>query len=415
MSNQILQLSVRQSDVDLGPFSPTKDVAANWPTHHNIKVGTVQKQVPITYLDKHVIEEGQYVDPKTGNTVKATRKQIQEWARKLNDMVALGVIEPSVPCDHSKKSADNLGTVKRAKTEEVNGKLRLSLTHALVGEDAPIIALRNRASIGIDPDYTDGKGKSWGSTIVHSSITPDPVVTGMGTFTPAQLSRRQVEPQLFFLSRTMETTHMPGKLKPEHKKVLCKMLGMDESTASDEDLMSRCPDEGLRDEMHKQSLDLHAVHAHTAQLSRTLEEKDAELAQAKEQMVTLSRADAEDVPDENTLTLLARSAKTDREAVIREGGVDEATMKKIDGIFTTNGKLNTLALSRSSGNADPLLFELYAALRGNKPRNGFTEKSGIQQLARTLPNTSGSDDESKKKVRDRMARVATAGLKTANV
>lgn len=396
----LITLGVPNNVVDLGGFAPAADVNSTWPTHMSVKVGGHDKHYPITYLDKDTIEEGQYVDPKTGGVVKASRKDINEWARKLNEMSAAGVLEPSVPMDHSRKSTDNLGIVKRAKVREVGGKARLVLTHALVGEEAPLIALRNRSSLGIDPNYVDGKGKKWGSCIVHSAITPDPVVAGMGCFTPAQLSRGQAGNTVYLLSRKEPVMAMD----PKRKKSLCKMLGMDDSTP-DETLMSKVPDEDAQDQIAKQDEDMKTLGRHIEKLNGDLTAVTAERDAAKNEVVTLSRGEPENEPDESTLYMLSRSLQTEREAAIVAGGIDEATAKKIDGILNENGKPSKIALSRIGDDMEPVAFKVWQALRANKPvvHGG---KTGIQ-LSRQTPGAPAVDEESTKKVRDRMSKIAS--------
>jgi hypothetical protein len=43
-------------------------------------------------------------------------------------------------------------------------------------------------SLGIDPDFVDGKGNRYGEAIVHSAVTPLPVVPGQGEFEVVTLS-----------------------------------------------------------------------------------------------------------------------------------------------------------------------------------------------------------------------------------
>ena len=394
----LITLGVPNNVVDLGSFSPTKEVSSSWPTQHTLKVGNATKHFPITYLDKDTIEEGQYVDPKTGGVVKASRKDIESWAKKLNEMSAAGVLEPSIPMDHSRKSSDNLGIVKRAKVREVGGKARLVLTHALVGDEAPLIALRNRCSLGIDPNYVDGKGKKWGSVIVHSAITPDPVVAGMGEFTPAQLSRGQAGNTVYLLSRKEPVMAMD----PKKKKALCKMLGMDDSTP-DETLMSKVPDEDAQDQIAKQDEDMKTLGRAIETLSRDLASVTEERDQAQTAVTTLSRDEPE--VDDSTLYMLSRSLQTEREAAIVAGGVDEATAKKIDAILNDGNKPSKIALSRIGDDMEPVAFKIWQSLRNNRPV-AHGGRTGIQ-LARQVPNAPAKDEESAKRVHDRM--LAKAG------
>lgn len=437
MPNNIL-LATPKSVADLGPFSHSVTLGQGWPTHQTLKVGSESKSYPITYLDKDVIEEGEYVHPKTGQRVHATRQQLKDWKRKFDEMHRTGAIEATIPVDHKIGAKDNLGFVKQAKLREVpdeNGKLklRLRLTHALIGEDAPLIALRNRSSVGIDPDYTDGKGKKWGSVIIHSAITSEPVVSGMGGFasTTTMLSRgQQVEVNTFLLSA--QETSMT-KLSAAHRQKLCTKMGMDPSDSmSDDDLMSKAMGKMDDDttEMSRRETDIATLAGHFSELAETLGiEKSAgmKLADgiplikqgvklAREQAadaIKLARASADpELPSDDVLMLLSNSFDTEFEAVVRDGGLSEAASKAVKDLYMPEGRPNVTALARSDGDVKPHLSKLLAILKTNKPvpANGV-DRTGIQ-LGRTVPGAA-SNNETKQAVRDRMIARANGNGKAA--
>lgn len=427
MSNQIL-LATPKSVSDLGPFSHSVTLGQGWPTHQTLKVGSESKSYPITYLDKDVIEEGEYVHPKTGQKVHASRQQLKDWKRKFDEMHRTGAIEATIPVDHKIGAKDNLGFVKQAKLVEVPNqqgekKLRLRLTHALIGEDAPLIAMRNRASIGIDPDYTDGKGKNWGSVIIHSAITPEPVVSGMGGFAPTttMLSRgQQVEITTFLLSA--QETSMT-KLSAAHRQKLCTKMGMDPSDSmSDDDLMSKAMGKMDDDttEMSRRETDIATLAGHFTELADTLGiEKTAGMKLADgipliKSAVKLARETANDaielarasgdpaLPDVNVLTLLGNSFETEFEAVVRDGGMSEAAAKAVKDLYMPDGLPNVTALSRSDGDVKPHLSKLLAILKTNKPvaANGV-DKTGIQ-LHRGTVAGNGTPTRTAAEIRERM-------------
>lgn len=441
MSTEIL-LAVPKSVADLGPFSNSLTLGQGWPTDHIVTVGDKQEKIPVTYLDKDVIEEGEYVHPKTGQKVHATRQQLKDWKRKFDEMHLAGALEPSIPCDHRVGAKDNLGFVKAARLIEVpdakgKNKLRLRLTHAFIGKDAPLIALRNRASLGIDPDYTDGKGKNWGSVIIHSAITPDPVVTGMGSFAPTtMLSRGQqtVDVTTFLLS-AQETSNMT-KLSAAHRQKLCAKMGMsvpDPARLSenfDDDLMTKHM--GMMDddttEMSAQHNDILSMSndfkelAEILQIQRpagmTLVEGIPKIKQAVKlnrelatDAINLARAsDEPTMPDDNTLMLLANSFDTEFEATISAGGMSEACSKEVKALLMPEGRPNAIALSRADGDVKPLISKLLTALKNNKPvqANG-NGQTGIQgrttQLSRDVPNAA-STPESRAAQKARMLEKA---------
>jgi len=434
MPNTIL-LSTPKSVSDLGPFSNSVTLGQRWPTHHSMTVGGVEKRIPVTYLDKDMIQEGEYVHPKTGQKVHATRQQLKSWKKNFDEMTRTGALEPGIPCDHKVAAKDNLGFVKAANLVEVpdekgRPKLRLRLTHAFIGDDAPLIAMRNRASLGIDPDYTDGKGKNWGSVIIHSAITPDPVVTGMGGFAPTTMLSRgqQVEIDTFLLSAQEQSM---TKLSAAHRQKLCTKMGMDPSDSmSDDDLMSKAmgkmDDDDMemsrRDkdikEMGRQFAEIAAPFgiSGTAERPLTLTEAipqiKAAVNLAREQAadaVNLARASdaSEQMPDDNVLTLLANSFDTEFESVVAAGGLSEAACTAVKELYMPQGRPNVTALARHDGDVKPHLSKLLGILKNNKPvaANGV-DKTGIQ-LHRGTPGAA-SNDETKKQVRQRMLDRANA-------
>src|SRR5438128_12502126 len=76
--------------------------------------------------------------------------------------------------------------------------------HQFLGEDARDIGLRNQVSLGIDPDFVDGKGIRYGEAIVHSAVTPVPVVPGQGAFERVELDSGGREIMTLSLAGTLE-------------------------------------------------------------------------------------------------------------------------------------------------------------------------------------------------------------------
>lgn len=400
---QMINSLIVPPDRDLGGFRKTITLGQSWPTERTLKVGNENKSYPITYLDKDVIEEGQYVHPRTGRVVHATRQQIKDWVTKFNQMSESGALEPGVPVDHSLNSRDNLGFVKAARAVEfVNPatnekRLRLRLTHAVIGEDAALIALRNRASLGIDPDYVDGKGKRWGSVIVHSAITPDPVVAGMGEFSASVTLSRGQQTEIYLLSAKESLPMLTAELRTKFAKIVD--VDPADTKVTDEVLLSR-----VAKEFDDIETDMVDVNAELTTLSRTVAEKSSEVE-------TLSRG-ATQIPDDNVLTLLSNSFATENEATVVAGGLDGATAKKVHDILCPDGKPGAIALHRNAGNLTPVYTQLMKALRDNKPviPNG-KDKTAIQ-LGRNAPG-GGSTPEDAEAVRKRMIEKANAGNKPA--
>ncbi len=162
-------------------LAPTMaDNTTEYRAEKTISLGGAVKSIPVTRLKKDVLAPGSYVHPLTGQAFTVTPEDIDGFVDKFRLMREAG-IEIPVPVDHKMNAEANRGFVVDA--EKRNG--RLCLTHEMIGEDAILLAARNRASVLIDPNYRDEFGKSWGKCIVHSALTPIPVISGMGQFQPA--------------------------------------------------------------------------------------------------------------------------------------------------------------------------------------------------------------------------------------
>jgi hypothetical protein len=174
-----------------------KATPAGLPTVITVDVGGKSKDVPVAYFWKDAIATGEYQHPKTGQKLSIDGARLDGLVSKFHEMKAAGVEIPT-PTDHSCNARDNIGYVVDAKREGD----RLSLLHQVIGEKNVEVALANRCSLCIDPEYKDEFGRTWGDAIVHSAYTPTPVITGMGSFVPAFAASRdrQTETPVYYLS-----------------------------------------------------------------------------------------------------------------------------------------------------------------------------------------------------------------------
>jgi hypothetical protein len=134
---------------------------------------------PAAYFWADAIRVGRYVHPAGHFELSVDEQRLDAWAANFRRMRDAGVDVP-VPVDHSTSARDNLGYVIDAKRDGD----RLCLLHQLIGEDAIALAARNKVSLAIDPRFRDGHGTPYGDCIVHSSLTPIPVVPGQAGFVP---------------------------------------------------------------------------------------------------------------------------------------------------------------------------------------------------------------------------------------
>lgn len=172
------------------------------PTHRTVKVGGRRTRQPVAYFWKDVIGAGSFIHPVTGQRFRVTPGRIDAWVRRYQRMRRAGIEVPT-PVDHSDRAEDNRGFVVGAR--RVGD--RLQLLHQVVGHDGVKLAMRNRCSVYIDPNFVDERGREWGEVIAHSAYTPKPVISGQGEFVPFAASRaagagRSRKVPVFYLPRS---------------------------------------------------------------------------------------------------------------------------------------------------------------------------------------------------------------------
>ena len=133
------------------------------------------------------IRAGKYVHPAGKFELHVDGPRLDGWVCNFRKMREAGVDVP-VPVDHSTRARDNLGYVVDVKREGDT----LKLLHQLIGEEAIRLAARNKVSLGIDPAFTDGQGRAFGDCVVHSSLTPVPLVPGQEGLVPLSAAARAV-------------------------------------------------------------------------------------------------------------------------------------------------------------------------------------------------------------------------------
>ena len=127
--------------------------------------------LPAFYYWKDAIVVGSYTHPAGRFSLDITREKLDGYADNFNRMKSNGVAVP-ILMDHTQSAAATLGWIVQVQRR---GDRLLEL-HQFLGESARDIGLRNKVSLGIDPNFIDGKGNQYGEAIVHSAITPVPVV-----------------------------------------------------------------------------------------------------------------------------------------------------------------------------------------------------------------------------------------------
>ncbi len=157
---------------DADPLRPAVTLGQGWP-------GRVSG-LPAFYFWKDALRVGTYAHPAGRYSLSVTRDKLDGYAATFSAMRANGVGVP-ILMDHAPTAAATLGWIVAVRRD---GDRLLEL-HQFLGEAARDTGLRNHVSLGIDPDFVDGRGVRYGEAIVHSAVTPVPVVPGQDEFTAA--------------------------------------------------------------------------------------------------------------------------------------------------------------------------------------------------------------------------------------
>lgn len=365
-------------------LTPALTLGQGYPTSRKVKVGDAEKEFPVAYFWKDVIPAGEFEDNKTGRRLSVPGKRLDGWVEKFHAMRAAGIEIPA-PKDHSAKADDNLGFVLDAKR---NGD-RLSLLYQVIGEDGALVALRNRASVCIDPDYVDETGKHWGDAIIHSAFTPTPVITGMGEFVPFAASRdRQAETPIYYLSAEQGDP-------PMDLKALREALG----AAAD------VPDEKLPD-LAAQRLTALRTESTTA-LSRATA-AEAKVSELDAKVVTLSRTPA--APDPEALRDRADLTVGRIDLAVSRGDLPPFIATKLKEKVNAGGKPNAFMLSRADDLGDRPVDFVLALFDGAKLNPPAGSKSGTQLLSREIPGQSETDADAQFKAGQEQAAAYQKSL-----
>lgn len=171
--------SVSSSDDRASPLIYTLHAAATLEPAEELDRPAEVNCQPVAYFWADGIRAGRYVHPAGKFELHVDGARLDTWVRNFGRMKKAGVDVP-VPVDHSPRARDNLGYVVDVRRDGDT----LRLLHQFIGDDAIRLAARNKVSLGIDPEFRDGRGVMIGDCIVHSSLTPTPVVPGQEGFTP---------------------------------------------------------------------------------------------------------------------------------------------------------------------------------------------------------------------------------------
>lgn len=322
---------------------------------------------PAAYFWADGIRTGTYVHPSRTFELRVDGARIDGWVRNFRRMRDNGIDVP-VPVDHSASARDNLGYVLDVRREEDT----LRLLHQLIGEDAIRLASRNKVSLGIDPAFKDGVGRFYGDCVVHSSLTPVPVVPGQEGFVPMADSFANGEraPVLLWMAKTPADPVTP--LLDDVRR----LTGAAEELAAENALpvlLSWAQ----------------GAAARQVEMARSLADAERRASTAEGRVLELSRTTPA-IPAE-LLSSFADLYGRQAEALVQAGHITPACRDRLLALLRPGGRacpqMMPLMLSRRTGDAgveDRLIDALFAALEQNRALVAG-ERTGVQILSRAVP------------------------------
>lgn len=346
---------------------------------------TMPKQVnglTAHYFWRKSVRDGQYKHPQLGFTLSVDAARRKIWSDNFAAMQRNGVAVPIVK-DHKVTSDSMLGYVVGMRN---NGQW-LEELHQYLGDASRDVALKNRISVGIDPNFVDGERRKYGDAIVHSATTPVPVVPDTGAIAA---SRGQGDMPIL-LSLAAEGADMATVLTAEHVAAIKKAIGGgDDVTAENvlEKLLEWARAKEAAVSEAKAALSLATSDRDAVKVKLTTAEAD--LAAAKQQIQTLSLASPK-APDPAIIEELAEVDEAGLTTCVERGAITPAVKDKLLPILLgIKGTRNVLALSRA-GESPRLSRQIIDALKDNKPV-AMGSATGIQQMSRQVPGDDGNKE-----------------------
>jgi hypothetical protein len=353
-----------------------------------------RNSLPCFYYWRQSIADGEYVHPvkKFGLKVDASRRRT--WEQNFRRMKDAGEEVPIVEDHADAKSNATLGYVVDVRQ---NGKWYEEL-HQYLGERERDTALRNKISIGIDPDFHTGNGVRLGDCIIHSATTPRPVVPGQGEAVPIAASRGPAGDVLELSAARQESTMDLNPLR--------KALGLADD-APDADVISSA------------TTKLAAVPALETDKATALSRvtaAEAERDAAKAQVLELSRANPKQ-PDPEVAYERQKRLASEADAAVAQGKLAPFLADTFKGWLAKENQLRPLMLSRDTEADECVAEKLLPKLIEASPKIKFGEQTGAQQtlaLGRAAygnPGDAGNDEEAKKIdefMKERQAQRKTA-------
>ena len=332
---------------------------------------------PTMRFRKDLLAVGTYTPPNGAWTLNVDSDRMHKLARTFAEMRAAGVSVPVIAADergrHNWHPDNARGYLRDAAIEGD----RLIGEIELVGEDAVRLAGRTEVSVGIHPDFRDGRGKDYGEAIDHVAVCLNPIVPNQQSWRIAASCGGQADDRVeLHLSAAKECQSMD-----EVYQFLSTICGKSVNADNYEEAMKEYL-QAQSDKFQKKSDD-HAAAAQQLTLERDeLRARVMELemvAAGVAKSIEMSREAQEEALDavDERLGLLVERAK-----------ITPAVKNRLAEAFSGAG---AYALSRV-GSSRSLARQVVDALAENDPvRLGEQSRGQSVAVNRRTPDDTGGD------------------------
>lgn len=347
--------------------------------------------LPAFYYWKDALTSGKYVHPTKKFTLSVAPARLEALAENFLRMRQAGIAVP-ILADHAERADAAFGFIVDVKVQ--NGWLRE--LHQFLGAEARDLGLRNGVSLGIVPDYVDGHGRHWGEAIVHSALTPLPVVAGQGPFVAANAG---AAPQVWTLAMADDDGNEDANRSSADPPNDAGRDDVDDAIPDPPDPVNPAAPDGPFVLTARQMQRLRELIPDADVLdAATLVDRLLDLLEAANDEVATAQTASPGVEavaagvqanlsasEETLRSSLMETLRLQRDRLVERGALTPAAADALVASLAPGpGGAGVLALSRAGGNGSTLAGAVLDALEENHP-TPQGELTGLQALARVPP------------------------------
>jgi hypothetical protein len=302
---------------------------------------------------KGLIKKGLYSHPVDDWEMNVDQELMQEWVDNFAEMKSNGVKIP-VTKTHDNHNPDNLLGYADELFIEDDWLYAIVTLH---GDASAELAERvGQVSIGVDHDFKDGKGNSYGDAIEHIAVVNSPVVPGQSDFEPyTENTQRIAAGRYAMLSLVSNKRKQNSMLNKEQKQRFALSLNKTVEEVTDETIVE-------------------LVEAQSLQLR----EATKELSTAK---TKIANYDASTIPlnDPSIVEERAELLEEGFDSLVTSGTVSQETVNELKlSLLGTKGNRNKITLSTGGAVTTAIAKQVLAILKKQAPRVEFGSKTGSQ-------------------------------------